>query len=144
MGSMIERVCAAGYKATGPRKRVLAVLDAATEPLTAAQVAERAGTSVASTYRALALLVELSVVSETVEPGDTLDADPRSHHYALCTSLGHHHHFVCRSCHATIEVESEALERAMTDMERDLGLRVERHEVMLSGTCSLCREGPRS
>lgn len=144
MGSMIERVCAAGYKATGPRKRVLGVLGAAAEPLTAAQVAERAGVSVASTYRALALLVELGVVSETVEPGDAPAADLRSHHYALCTAQGHHHHFVCRSCHATIEVQSEALERAMADMERELGLRVERHEVMLSGTCSLCREGLRA
>jgi Fur family ferric uptake transcriptional regulator len=111
--------------------------------MTAARVAEQAGVSVASTYRALALLVELGVVSETDEPGEAT-ADPRSHHYALCTARGHHHHFVCRSCHTTIEVESEALERAVVDMERELGLRVERHDVALSGTCARCSEGGRT
>lgn len=140
---MIERVCAAGYKATGPRKRVLAALGAARDPLTAAQIAERAGTSVASTYRALSLLAELGVVSETAEGDDGGAADPRSRRYLLCTAEGHHHHFVCRSCHATIEVASEALERAVAGMERDLGLRVERHEVTLSGTCARCREEAR-
>lgn len=141
---MIERVCAAGYKATGPRKRILAALSTAREPLTAAQIAECAGTSVASTYRALSLLSELGVVSETAEANNGGAADPRSRRYLLCTAKGHHHHFVCRSCHATIEVASEALERAVAGMERDLGLRVERHEVTLSGTCARCREEARS
>ncbi|MGH2516911.1 MAG: Fur family transcriptional regulator [Ktedonobacterales bacterium] len=63
-----ERLTEAGYKMTRPRRRVLAALEQAHEPWTAQEVAARAGTGVASTYRVLALLVDLGVVSDVPPP----------------------------------------------------------------------------
>ena len=129
----------AGYRLTEPRRRVLDALRTAAGPLTAQDVAERAGASVASTYRVLALLVELGLVSETPDDGVALPGcEARGRHYALCTAHEHHHHFFCRSCHATLEVASDALERALVELERTTGLRVEQHDVMLRGQCPAC------
>lgn len=145
---MIERLAATGHKLTAPRRRVLAALRAAGEPLAAQEVAARAGTSVASTYRALALLAELGIVSEVEEHGGAAGTsgerhtegrtEGRTRRYALCTLRGHHHHFVCRACHTTLDVQSEALERALAELERRTGLDIERHEVLLSGRCPRC------
>lgn len=130
----------AGYRLTEPRRRVLDALGmAAPGPLTAQDVAERAGASVASTYRVLALLVALGLVSETPDDGESLPGcETRGRHYALCTAHEHHHHFFCRSCHATLEVSSDALERALVEMEQTAGFRLEQHDVMLRGQCPAC------
>ena len=137
---MIERLAETGHKMTTPRRRVLETLRAAGEPLEAQEVAERAGTSVASTYRALALLAELGIVSEVEEHATAGTAgEGHTRRYALCTLRGHHHHFVCRTCHTTLDVQSEALERALAELERRAGLDIERHEVLLSGRCPRCR-----
>jgi Fur family ferric uptake transcriptional regulator len=139
---MLDRLTATGHKLTTPRRRVVEALRAAEGPLAAHEVADRASTSLASTYRVLALLAELGLVSEVEEPANLTSGaagEARTRRYALCTHPGHHHHFVCRSCKATLEVESEALERALADLARRDGLRIERHEVLLSGCCPRCR-----
>lgn len=138
---MLERLTESGHKLTAPRRRVLEALRAASEPLAAQEVAVRAGTTVASTYRALALLAELGLVSEVEEHGGAgAVGEGHTRRYALCTLHGHHHHFVCRACHTTLDVQSEALERALAELERRTGLDIERHEVLLSGRCPRCRE----
>ncbi len=136
---MIDRLSAAGYKITGPRRHILETLRSAREPWTAQEIAARASTSVASTYRALALLVELGLVSEVADVSDTPGGpEGRSHRYALCSAAGHHHHFVCRSCHATLEIACDAIKGALAEIERSTGLRVESHDVTLRGLCSRC------
>ena len=136
MGNPLED---AGYRLTEPRRRVLDALQTAAGPMTAQDVAERAGASVASTYRVLALLVELGLVSETPDEGVSLPGcETRGRHYALCTAHEHHHHFFCRSCHTTLEVASDALERALAELEKVAGFRLEQHDVMLRGQCPAC------
>ena len=136
---MLNRLGEAGYKVTKPRRRVLDLLREAERPLTAQEVAERAGTSVASTYRVLALLVQLGTVGEVTDSAVASDEEPRGKRYALCSATGHHHHFVCRTCHATFELACEPLERALAELERTTGLAVERHEFTLRGQCANCR-----
>ncbi|HEU5348832.1 MAG TPA: Fur family transcriptional regulator [Ktedonobacterales bacterium] len=128
-----------GYRLTEPRRRVLNALRAAPGPLTAQDVAEQARASVASTYRVLALFVELGLVSETPDDGESLPgSETRGRHYALCTAQEHHHHFFCRSCHMTLEVASDALECALIELERTTGLRLEHHDIVLRGQCPAC------
>lgn len=145
---MLNRLRYAGYKVTEPRRRVLTALSAAGKPLTTLEVAARAGASVASTYRALTLLAQLGVVSELTdsamerEPrikGETA-GESRGKRYALCATQQHHHHFTCRSCHATLEVTCDALERALMELEVSTGALIERHEVTLRGLCGACRD----
>lgn len=144
-GAMLERLQGAGYKLTTPRRLVLGALRAAGEPLTAPAVAERAGTSLASTYRVLGLLAELGLVSEVeeeeVSAADASRMDARSRRYALCSLSGHHHHFVCRSCHATLDLASDGLERALEELAGRAGVRLEGHEITLRGQCGRCATG---
>ncbi|HEY7851234.1 MAG TPA: transcriptional repressor [Ktedonobacterales bacterium] len=150
--TIFERLSEAGYKLTAPRRRILAVLRATDMPLTALEVAARSGVSVASTYRALALLADLGAVSETNDPcaermtGQVVaagelaaDADARGRRYAICTATGHHHHFICRACHATLDVSSVAMETALAEIEQATGVRIERHDITLGGLCAACQ-----
>ena len=137
---MLDRLGEAGYKVTEPRRRVLDLLRAAKRPLTAQEAAERAGTSVASTYRVLALLVQLGAVSEVTDGAATPEDEARGKRYVLCSAIGHHHHFVCRSCHASFELACEPLERALAELEQTTGLAVEHHQFMLQGQCASCRD----
>lgn len=140
MAATYDQLIAAGYKITEPRKRVLAALEEAHGPCTAQEVAEHANTSVASTYRVLGLLVGLGVVSEVPDSGGEHGcAAGGCRRYSLCSAQGHHHHFVCRSCHATLDIASDALERALADIEAHTGLRVEAHDVTLRGQCPRCQ-----
>jgi Fe2+ or Zn2+ uptake regulation protein len=102
---------------------------------------------VASTYRVLALLAELGAVSEI---GDTCaeraggaettpEIEARGRRYALCVTTGHHHHFTCRGCHATLDVASPTLETALAEIERVAGVRIERHDITLGGLCAGCQ-----
>lgn len=145
---MLDRLSFAGYKITEPRRRVLDALRVAHAPLTAQEVAARAGASVASTYRALTLLAQLGLVSEltdaTEHEAHTSDASgvsaARGKRYALCATEAHHHHFTCRNCHATLEVTCDALERALADLAATTGALIERHDITLRGLCGACRE----
>jgi Fur family ferric uptake transcriptional regulator len=140
---MLDRLSDAGFRLTAPRRRVLAALREASAPATAHALAARARTSLASTYRTLALLVNLGLAGEVAESGapDQMGADTHSRRYTLCSSAGHHHHFVCRSCHTTVEVASEPLERALADLAAHHGLRIEEHEITLRGRCARCGDG---
>jgi Fur family transcriptional regulator, ferric uptake regulator len=145
---MLDRLSHAGYKITEPRRRVLGALRKAGAPLTAQEVAARARASVASTYRALTLLVQLGLVSELTDPMAEREphaasadgaGETRGKRYALCASQEHHHHFTCRSCHVTLEVTCDPLERALEDLEAATGALIERHDVTLHGLCAACR-----
>lgn len=135
----MQHLSDAGYKMTEPRRRILDTLKAAPEAWTTQQIASHAGTSLASTYRVLALLVTLGMVSE-VPDLDAATASPegRIQRYAICTLPVHHHHFVCRSCHAILEIASDNLEEALSNVAQTYGLSLEHHEVTLSGQCAHC------
>lgn len=145
--TIFDRLTQAGYKLTTPRRRILDALRTADIPLTALEVAARSGVSVASTYRALALLAELGVVSEITDPcaeragaGESAaEAEARGRRYAICATTGHHHHFTCRACHSTQDVASAALEQALAEIERATGAHIERHQITLGGLCSGCQ-----
>lgn len=148
--TIFDRLSQAGYKLTTPRRRILDALRVADTPLTALEVAARSGVSVASTYRALALLAELGAVSEITDPcaeragiggpGESeAEAEARGRRYAICATVGHHHHFTCRACHSTLDIASSALEQALAEIERTTGAHIERHQITLGGLCAGCQ-----
>ncbi|HEV7214311.1 MAG TPA: Fur family transcriptional regulator, partial [Chloroflexota bacterium] len=127
------------YRQTAPRRRILAVLREAATPLTAQEVVQRAGTSVPSTYRVLGLLARLGLVSALAEQGDIAAGDERhTARYSLCSEVAHHHHFVCQSCHAVLDLVSPELEAAVATLGQARGLTIADHEVTLRGYCSQC------
>lgn len=85
----------------------------------------------ATVYRTLASMVEQGEV-------DAIRAPDGEIRYRTCELRGHHHHLVCRSCGAAVELDAEAVEawanalaatHAFTDVE---------HTVELFGLCPDC------
>jgi len=57
--------------------------------------------------------------------------------YRRC-STSHHHHLVCRTCGATVEVEGPAVERWTRSVAEAHGFRDVSHTLEVFGTCPDC------
>ncbi|GAA2826183.1 Fur family transcriptional regulator [Kitasatospora sp. CM 4170] len=57
--------------------------------------------------------------------------------YRRCSS-GHHHHLVCRTCGATVEVEGPAVERWANSVAAEHGFSDIAHTLEIFGTCAEC------
>ncbi|WP_114422121.1 Fur family transcriptional regulator [Nocardioides houyundeii] len=90
---------------------------------------ERVG--LATVYRTLAALAEAGVV-------DILRNEDGEAIYRRCSTT-HHHHLVCRSCGATVEVEGPAVERWTQSIAAAHGYADISHDLEIFGTCPGCR-----
>jgi Fur family ferric uptake transcriptional regulator len=53
----------------------------------------------------------------------------------------HHHHLVCRSCGATVEVADPPVERWAARIAAEHGFVDVHHQVEVFGTCATCTAG---
>lgn len=90
---------------------------------------ERVG--LATVYRSLQRMVEGGEV-------DLLRTEEGEAIYRRCSDT-HHHHLVCRSCGATVEVEGPAVERWTRAMADEHGFADVSHTLEIFGTCPACR-----
>jgi Fur family ferric uptake transcriptional regulator len=89
---------------------------------------ERIGlTTVYRTLQALADAGEL----------DVMRPPSGEHLYRRCGD-GHHHHLVCRSCGATVEVDGPAVERWTDRIAAEHGFTDVSHTLEIFGTCRAC------
>ena len=127
------RLRAAGLRATRPRVHVLATLDGLGGHPTADDLADAlraAGLPIAraSLYHVLASLVAAGVASSA-------DAGPGPTRYEA--SGGWHHHLVCRSCGAVVDIPCTRERHPC--LEPDLpGIEVEEALVTYRGRCAAC------
>lgn len=128
-----------GIKWTKQRKNVYAVLQEATEPLTAVQIyhlseklAEGEEYALSTIYRILAAFEEKGLVSKTNWMGDGAVA------YELDRG-GHTHYAVCLECHKRIALQSCPFAHIQLDQETD-GFTVTGHKLELYGYCKDCRK----
>ena len=82
----------------------------------------------ASVYRAVDLFIDVGVVHVLRYHLVELSDDFRQHH----------HHFVCRECQRESNFNDDRLERALTGYAARHGLKLESHQVELSGLCARC------
>jgi Fur family ferric uptake transcriptional regulator len=80
----------------------------------------------------LDLLVEHGL-AERVEVGDGQARFER-----LRPDGEHHHHLVCEQCGQLVAFDDPGLERAIDRLSTRLGVRIERHDVLLRGACARC------
>lgn len=85
----------------------------------------------ATVYRALALLAMTG-------RADSLRTDDGETVYRRCTSDGHHHHLICRSCGRAVEVQVPEVETWAARISAEHGFRDVRHTVEVFGTCATC------
>ncbi|MDO4918601.1 Fur family transcriptional regulator [Kocuria sp.] len=88
--------------------------------------------SLATTYRILQSMAELGQVDvlRNVE-GEAI--------YRRCEAQHHHHHLVCRSCGAAVELEAPDIETWAEATARRYGYAEVDHTVEISGICAECR-----
>jgi Fur family ferric uptake transcriptional regulator len=93
----------------------------------------RAGDSVGLTtvYRHLQALADAGEV-------DVLRTGDGEAVYRRCAVDDHHHHLVCRSCGATVEVTGPAVETWAAQVAAEHGFRDVSHTVEVFGTCRDC------
>ena len=131
-----QRLREAGLRVTSPRLAVLEALDDADGHITADQVRqavlERLGSvSVQTIYDILSALTAAGLVRCLETPG---------HPARFETRVGdNHHHFICRSCGQTIDVDCAVGEKpCLTPLALPFGFMADEAEVTYWGTCTDC------
>jgi len=124
---------------TRARTAVLAALDGATEPLSAAGVVSKLADTCdqATVYRALHFLEEAGRAESFV----LYCSEHGVERYYASASAPHRHWFHCESCHRFVDLGACRIGGLVADVERELGLHVSRHTMYLSGTCADCMAG---
>ncbi|MCV7194748.1 Fur family transcriptional regulator [Mycolicibacterium brumae] len=69
---------------------------------------------------------------------DTLRTDNGESVYRVCSGPHHHHHLVCRSCGATVEVDGPAVETWASEVAAAHGFSDVSHTIEIFGTCPAC------
>jgi Fur family ferric uptake transcriptional regulator len=59
--------------------------------------------------------------------------------YRRCSTGGHHHHLICRSCGRTVEVEGPAVETWAERISAQHGFSDVVHTLEIFGTCASCQ-----
>lgn len=92
---------------------------------------ENTGIGLATVYRALAGLAASGDADSLQSPdGEAL--------YRACTTQGHHHHLICRSCGQTVEIEATDVEQWAHRTAAQHGYTQAAHVVDIFGLCSAC------
>lgn len=123
-------------RSTRQRSAVSAALDECEEFLSAQELhslLRSRGETIGLTtvYRALQTMADADEV-------DVLRQADGEAVYRRC-STGHHHHLVCRTCGATVEVEGPTVERWAEQVAAEHGFHEVEHTVEVFGTCGGCR-----
>lgn len=91
------------------------------------------GIGLATVYRALAGLAATGEADSLQSPeGEAL--------YRACSSEGHHHHLICRSCGMTVEIEATDVEQWAQRTAALHGFRDAEHVVDIFGLCASCAD----
>jgi Fur family ferric uptake transcriptional regulator len=126
----------AGYRLTGPRRSVAAIVAGRGGHFTAAEIADDArarGFHVgrATVFRTLDALERVGVV-------ERIDLPSGEHAYVSCDPA-HHHHVVCSRCGRAVEVQDGRLAALVRSIGRRTGYRIDEHRLELYGMCSACQ-----
>lgn len=97
---------------------------------------QQAGSTIglATVYRALTSLAE-------ADEADCLQSPEGEQLYRSCSTEGHHHHLICRSCGTTVEIAAEDIEQWTGAIAKTHGFCDVTHVIDIFGTCAACAEG---
>ncbi|MFH2115359.1 MAG: transcriptional repressor [Spirochaetota bacterium] len=122
---------------TKARKAAFEALGTADEPLSAASVLSAIGACCdqATVYRALHYLESCGFAESFVLHCD----EHGTERYYVSAAAVHRHWFHCESCHRFIDLGACRLGGIVQDLEGELGLKVSRHVMYLTGLCKSCQ-----
>ena len=131
--ALLRRLEVQGVRLTGQRElvvRAIAEQEGVASPEALVYALHPQGVGRATVYRTLELLEQQGVITR-------MHLDGR-HSYALCDE-GHHHHLVCTSCNAVLDVDAEDVEAAIQHLADRLKFRVDTHTLEFAGRCEACQ-----
>ncbi|AMO62260.1 Fe2+/Zn2+ uptake regulation protein [Mycolicibacterium phlei] len=126
-----------GVRATRQRAAIAALLDDVGEFRSAQELHDelrRRGESIGLTtvYRTLQQMAAAGVV-------DSLRTDTGESVYRRC-STDHHHHLVCRTCGAAVEIQGGDVEDWAANVAREHGFSDVSHTIEIFGRCADCTQ----
>jgi Fur family transcriptional regulator, ferric uptake regulator len=135
MTSTEDRSAGQGLRPTRQRRAVTAALQEVEEFRSAQEIHEalRAGgatVGLSTVYRTLQAMADAGEL-------DVLRSEAGEAVYRRCSG-SHHHHLVCRSCGATVEVEGPTVERWTRAVAAEHGYSDVSHTLEIFGTCARC------
>lgn len=121
---------------TWQRERVREALTGArgfvsAQTLHAALRDENTGIGLATVYRTLSGLAAQG-------QADSLQSPEGENLYRACTTPGHHHHLICRSCGLTVEIAATDVEDWARRTAAQHGFTDAEHVVDIFGLCATC------
>lgn len=130
-----DDLSASGVRPTRQRRAVAAVLQEIDDFRSAQEIHEalKAGgdnVGLSTVYRALQAMSDAGEL-------DMLRSEGGEAVYRRCSG-SHHHHLVCRTCGATVEVEGPTVERWTRTVAAAHGYSDVSHSLEIFGTCSRC------
>ncbi len=130
----VRTIGRAGFRVTGSRRAVAALVASRVGPFTAADLvadarAQRLGLGRATVFRALDLLVDLRLI-------ERLDMPTGAHAYVACETAPHPH-IVCTRCGRVTDVDC-GVGPIAREVEERSGYRVDEHRLELYGVCPPC------
>lgn len=125
-----------GYRLTGPRYAVVAILAKSERALNALEVFELARQSYPS--------IGLVSIYRTLDKLEALHLIQRVHQADKCQAYitafdGHQHLIVCQECGLVEFFVGDDLEALVTRIEQESGYKVREHWLQLFGLCKSCR-----
>ncbi len=123
---------------TKAREAALEALGRATEPLSAAGVLSAIGACCdqATVYRVLHYLESAGFAESFVLHCE----EHGTERYYVSAASMHRHWFHCEACHRFIDLGACRLGGIVQDLEGELGLKVSRHVMYLTGLCKACQK----
>ena len=131
---LIDVLRAHGHRVTAPRLTVYRHLRGQDGHLTAEQVHRDLVTRIpslspATVYTTLDLLADLGLIRRVSTPRGAALFDTR---------IAVHHHLLCRSCDAIIDLEAPVRTSSARAAAEALGFSVEHTELQMTGLCETC------
>ena len=123
---------ARGYRMTPQRLSILQALHAGGH-LSPGQIYERihaTGMTETTVYRTLEFLVENGVANRAQAGAGHLTYELAGHD---------HHHLVCRSCGAQLDLPPDSLQKSIRQLERQTGYRIDAGHLTFLGMCPVCQ-----
>lgn len=137
-----QRLASMDQRYTGGRRDLVDALAGADRPLSVPEILDvTSAIPQSSAYRHLSVLIEAGIVTRVATGSDQA-------RFELSERLSgdHHHHLVCGSCGAVVDVDAfprleRALDAAARLAEEESDFEVTGHKIDLVGLCARCRKG---
>jgi len=133
-----QAIVAEGGRMTGQRAIILDVIATSCDHLTADDITARAqrhdrSINSSTVYRTLTLLKERGLIKAQYYDQDShrevFEPTPQTEHY----------HFTCTRCGKVIEFQSDYVPALRSQLQAELGVKVARVHLRLTGLCETCK-----